>query len=139
MQRTVSILLVTGWLLAACSPPAPDIDVAATYDLGTVIKGELAVADLPVRNLGSVPLTVHAVSTSCGCTKASLTPMIIPPGGEARLHVEYDSGMHESDRGLIERSVYISSDDPDEDDVKITFTVIVEAKPRQLDGRPNGG
>lgn len=138
MQKTVSILLVIGWLLAACSPPAPDIDVAATYDFGTIVKGDLAVADLPVRNLGRGPLTVQAVSTSCGCTTASLTPMTIPPGGEARLHVEYDSGIHESDRGLIERSVFISSDDPDEEDVEIRFTVIVEAKPRQLGGRPNG-
>jgi hypothetical protein len=138
MIRRASILLVTGWLLAACSPPSPDIDVATAHDMGSIVKGEVAVADLTVRNLGNAPLTVQAVSTSCGCTKAFVTPMTIPPGGEARLHVEYDSGVHESDRGLINRSVYISSDDPDEDDVRIQFTVIVEDKPRQLGGRPNG-
>jgi hypothetical protein len=48
--------------------------------------------------------------------------------GEARLRVEYDSAAHENDLGRIERSVFISSDDPDEDDVQIRFTVLVEAK-----------
>lgn len=137
MQKKVPILLLTGWLLAACTPAAPDIDVATNYDLGTVVKGDLAVGDLAVRNLGDGPLTVQAVSTSCGCTRATLTPMIIPPGGEARLRVEYDSGIHESDRGLITRSVFISSDDPDEQDVEIKFTVTVEVMPSRLGSRPN--
>jgi hypothetical protein len=54
--------------------------------------------------------------------------MTVPPGGEARLRVEYDSAAHAEDLGLIERFVFISSDDPDEDDVQIKFTVVVEAK-----------
>lgn len=122
-------LILAGWLLAACAPSAPDIDVPATFDMGTVVKGELAIADLQVRNLGDGLLTVEAVSTSCGCTNATLTPMTIPPGGEARLRVEYDSSAHEEDLGLIERFIFISSDDPDEDEVQIKFTVMVEAKP----------
>jgi hypothetical protein len=114
----IAVLILAAWLLAACAPSAPDIDVAPTFDMGAVVKGSLAVANLPVQNLGDGPLTVTAVSTSCGCTKATLTPMTIPPGGEARLRVEYDSAAHENDLGRIERSVFISSDDPDEDDVQ---------------------
>jgi hypothetical protein len=125
----IAVLILGAWLLAACTPSAPDIDVAQTFDLGTVVKGSLAVANLPVLNLGNGPLTVAAVSTSCGCTKATLTPMTIPPGGEARLRVEYDSAAHEEDLGRVERFVFISSDDPDEDDVQIKFTVVVESKP----------
>ncbi len=126
MRKTVLILTV--WLLAACAPGVPDVDVVSAYDMGTVVKGDLAVADIPVVNRGDGPLTVVAVSTSCGCTKATLTPMIIAPGAEARLRVVYDSGIHEEDQGLIKRSVFISSDDPDEDDVEIKFTVFVETK-----------
>ena len=121
----IAALIVTGALLAACAPAAPDIDVVRSHDLGTVDKGALAVADLPVRNLGGGLLTVVGVSTSCGCTTATVTPMRIPPGGEARLHIEYDSAAHAEDLGLIERSVFISSDDPDEDDVEIKITVMV--------------
>jgi hypothetical protein len=39
------------------------------------------------------------------------------------------SAAHEQDLGLIERFIFISSDDPDEDDVQIKFTVMVEPKP----------
>ena len=120
-------ILLTVVALAGCSEGAPDIDVVDSYDMGTVVKGELAVADLAVRNRGDGPLTVVGVSTSCGCTKATLTPMIIPAGGEGRLHIEYDSTAHESDLGRIDRSIFISSDDPDEDDVQIRFTVFVRA------------
>lgn len=125
------ILILAAWLLAACTWGEPDIDVVSAYDAGTVVKGNPAVADLVVRNLGDRPLTVAGVSTSCGCTKATLTPMIIPPGGEAGLHIVYDSDAHREDLGLVERFVFISSDDPDENEVRINFTVMVEAKPVQ--------
>lgn len=120
-------LLLTVLALAGCSDGAPDIDVAVNHDMGTVVKGELAVADLTVRNRGDGPLTVVGVSTSCGCTKATVTPLVIPAGGEGYLHIEYDSAAHESDLGRIDRSVFVSSDDPDEDDVQIRFTVLVLA------------
>jgi hypothetical protein len=126
MRKAVPILLLVGPLLAACAPPPPDIDVPAAFDLGTVVKGERAEAYIPVRNLGDGPLTVQAVSTSCGCTTATLSSMSIPPAGEARLRVEYDSGAHETDLGRMERFIFISSDDPDEEDVQIKVTVIVK-------------
>jgi hypothetical protein len=129
MQKKLLTILAAGWLLAACSPSAPDIDVVSEFDMGSVDKGQLATTDLTVRNMGGGPLTVQSVSTSCGCTKATLSPMIVPAGGEARLHVEYNSGAHEEDLGMIERSIFIASDDPDEEDVQIQFTVIVDAKP----------
>jgi hypothetical protein len=127
-MRTIILILAAG-LLAACSRGAPDIDVVAAYDAGSVVKGSAAVADLAVRNLGDRPLAIAGVSTSCGCTKATMTAMVIPAGGEASLHVEYDSGAHQEDLGVIERFIFISSDDPDENDVRITFTVTVEPKP----------
>lgn len=113
--------------LAGCSESTPDIDVVDSHDMGTIVKGELAVADLAVRNRGDGPLTVVGVSTSCGCTRATLTPMVIPAGGEGNLHIEYDSAAHESDLGRIDRAVFVSSDDPDEGDIQIRFTVFVRA------------
>jgi len=129
MHKKLLTILAAGWLLAACSPSVPDIDVVSEFDMGSVDKGQLAITDLTVRNVGDGPLTVQSVSTSCGCTKATLSPMVVPAGGEARLHVEYNSGAHEEDLGMIERSIFIASDDPDEGDVQIQFTVIVDAKP----------
>lgn len=124
MRLLRSGVLLAVLALAGCDG-APDIDVAETHDMGTVTKGEIAAADLSVRNHGDGPLTVLGISTSCGCTKASLTPMVIPAGGEGRLRIEYDSAAHERDLGRIERSVFVSSDDPDEDDIQIRFVVFV--------------
>jgi hypothetical protein len=128
-MRTIILILAAGLLLAACSRGAPDIDVVSAYDAGSIVKGSSAVAELVVRNLGDRPLTVASVSTSCGCTKAVLAPMVIAAGGEANLRVEYDSAAHEEDMGFIERFIFISSDDPDENDARISFTVTVEPKP----------
>ena len=127
MKMLRIVLLLAAVALAGCSENAPDIDVVDSYDMGTVVKGELAAADLAVRNRGNGPLTVVAVSTSCGCTTATLTPLLIPAGGEGWLRIEYDSAAHESDLGRIDRSVFISSNDPDENDVQIRFTVFVLA------------
>ncbi len=130
MRRFASVvgaLVAVGWLVAGCAPKTPDIDVATAFDMGSVVKGEKAVADIPVRNVGSGPLKIVAVSTSCGCTTATVTPTVIAPGGEANLRVVYDSGAHEMDLGTIERYVFIASDDPDEEDVQINLTVVVTA------------
>lgn len=124
MPRIAFLLILLA--LTGCGEGTPDIGVVESYDMGTVVKGELAVANLTVRNLGDGPLTIIAVSTSCGCTKATVTPVVIPAGGEGSLHIEYDSAAHESDIGRIDRSIFISSDDPDEDDVQIRFTVFVQ-------------
>ena len=128
MRKTIPILLLTGWILTACSSPEADIEVASAFDMGTVVKGEMAVAELPVRNLGDGPLTVLAVSTSCGCTKATVSPMTIPPGNEASLRIEYDSNAHKAELGSVDRFVFISSNDPDERDVSVKITVFVKAK-----------
>ena len=103
----MAISFSLSWVLTACLPRYPDIDGINYYDLGTVAKGELAIADLPVRNLGDSPLEVEAISTSCGCTTAQLSSMTIPAGGEATLHVEYESDAHEADMGNIERFIFI--------------------------------
>lgn len=121
------ILLVMGGLLVACGSAEPDIEVATAVDLGTVDKGEVAEAAVPVRNVGAGTLTVASVSTSCGCTRAVLEPMTIPAGGEATLYLTYDSAAHETDLGPIERYVFIASDDPDEADVQVKFTAFVVA------------
>lgn len=124
---TIILTLPVGIWLTRSVLSSPDIEVVNTYNLGTISKGKIAVADLPVKNLGNTPLKVEAVSTSCGCTTAKLSSMTIPPGGKAILHVEYNSTAHEADKGALERYVFISSNAPKESDVQIKFSVFVQA------------
>lgn len=123
----IALTLPVGIWLTKSVLSSPDIEVVSTYNFGTVTKGKIAVADLPVQNLGNAPLKVEAVSTSCGCTTAKLSLMTIPPGGKAFLHVEYDSNAHEADNGAIERYVFISSNASQDSDMQIKFSVFVQA------------
>ncbi|MFO7538154.1 MAG: DUF1573 domain-containing protein [Chloroflexota bacterium] len=120
------VLILLSLFLAACSPQSPAIEVAAAYDFGPVVKGKIATAELPVTNSGSAPLIIEAVSTSCGCTTATLSTMTIDPGQEAILSVAYDTAAHESDMGLMERTVFLATNDQANGDVMIRFTALVE-------------
>lgn len=125
---TITLALPLGIWMSTRTLSVPDIDVASDYNLGTVVKGKVAVVNLPLRNTGNAPLKVEGISTSCGCTTAKLSSMTISPGGQANLHIEYDSNAHESDRGALERYVFISSNDPKEKDLQIKLSVFVEGK-----------
>ncbi|HEY9849121.1 MAG TPA: DUF1573 domain-containing protein [Leptolyngbyaceae cyanobacterium] len=129
---TFTLALPLGIWLSVNALSTPDIDVVSNYNLGTVVKGKVAVANLPLRNTGNAPLKVEAISTSCGCTSAKLSSMTISPGGQANLHIEYDSNAHESDRGTLERYVFISSNDPKDKDLQIKLSVLVEGKPTSM-------
>jgi hypothetical protein len=124
-MRLIILILFTV-LLAACAPQAPAIEVTAAYDFGPVVKGEIATAELPVTNSGDAPLVIEAVSTSCGCTTATISTMTIDPGQAAILSVAYDTAAHESDMGLMERYVFLATNDQTNEDVMIRFTALVE-------------
>ncbi len=119
------VMMMALSVLAACGRGQPDIAVAATrHDFGLVKQGEVAKAEIAMRNAGNSDLKIEAVSTSCGCTTAEVQPEVIPPGGEGRLIIHYDSGAH-PDSGPVQRHIYIASNDPDEAEVEVIITADV--------------
>ena len=113
-------------VLAACGAGQPDIAVAVTrHDFGQVKQGKVVTTEIPMRNAGRKDLKIQAVSTSCGCTTAEVQPEIIPPGGEGKLLIRYDSGAH-PDKGPVQRHIYIASNDPDEAEVEVVITADVQ-------------
>ncbi len=127
---TIGLLLAVP--LAACGEGAPDIDLSQSQtDLGVVTNGEIRAVEISVQNLGSGDLIIEAVTTSCGCTSADITPQVIPPGGTGTLAIRYDSGAHGPDEvGPVMRQVFIASNDPDEPEIEFRFTAeIVPAQP----------
>jgi len=123
--RRVLLLAPVLVLVSGCLLDVPDIDVVARHDMGSIRKGQVASASLVVRNTGSAPLVVQAVSTSCGCTTAVLEPTTIPAGGEGVLRIAYDSNAHAEDMGPIRRDVFVASNDPDEGDLRVEIAVNV--------------
>jgi hypothetical protein len=113
-------------VLAACGRGQPDITVAsARHDFGQVEQGQVVATEIAMRNTGKSDLTIEAVSTSCGCTTAQVEPKVIPPGGEGRLIIRYDSGVH-PDSGRVRRHVYIASNDPSKKEVEVIITADVQ-------------
>jgi hypothetical protein len=125
------MLLLSSLLLAACTPKQPQITLETeTFDFGDVVNGDIVSQDLVVRNEGNEPLVVETVSTSCGCTTATLEPMTISAGGTATLRVEFDSGAHGPDlSGQVIRQIFLSSNDPQRPEAIVEFSANILAKP----------
>lgn len=101
----------------------------SSFDLGTVVYGEVAEKTFKLRNTGSNPLEILKVSTSCGCTQASVQKenSIIAPGEETDMLVTFDPAVHkdDSDLGDIVRVVYIRTDDQSYPETEVTITANV--------------
>ncbi|MGB3715781.1 MAG: DUF1573 domain-containing protein [Candidatus Promineifilaceae bacterium] len=131
MRRIVFfVVLVVGFLLAACSSGQPSIAVDATnLDLGNVINGEIVSRELALRNDGEADLVIESIITSCTCTQASINPMTIAADQSGILHIEFDSGFHGPDlTGPLIRQVFITSNDPQQPEIQVELIVNVEAK-----------
>lgn len=136
MQRRVIFLLALLGLLvlAACAGGEPQIGLEATaLDLGDVPNGVIVTRDVAVRNEGETTLVVEDISTSCGCTTATLAPMQIAPGESGVLHIAYDSGAHGPDlTGPLVRQIFINSNDPTQPEATVEVAVNV-TPPEQTD------
>lgn len=135
-MRKWTWLLATGsfmiLLVSACGSQ-PQITVSETaIQLGDVVNGEIIERDLRVENSGDAALTIDAVTTSCGCTQASVEPTTIPPGGSGTLHIAFDSGAHgPALTGELIRQVFVVSNDPQQPElvVELSATILSPAAP----------
>lgn len=124
------ILLLVSLLLVACTTDQSSISLETKkFDIGDVVNGEVVSREVAVRNNGEAPLVVETVSTSCGCTQASLEPMTIPPGEVGVLHINFDSGAHGPDlSGKVTRQIFINSNDPQQPEALVEFSANILAR-----------
>lgn len=119
-------------LLSACGGQPQIMVSEATIQLGDVINGEIIERDLKVENLGQSVLTINAVTTSCGCTQASIEPTTISPGGSGTLHIAFDSGAHgPALTGNLIRQVIVTSNDPQQPEliVELSANILPPVEP----------
>ena len=99
------------------------------YDLGTVIYGDVPERIFKVSNLGTEPLEILKLSTSCGCTKASIAEddKIISPGNSIDMLVTFDPAVHKdnSDLGELIRVIYVKTNDPNNPEIEVEITANV--------------
>ncbi|MFA4845218.1 MAG: DUF1573 domain-containing protein [Patescibacteria group bacterium] len=105
-------------------PPVPTVEVnPPSVDFGDVPQaGGIVSADVEVTNSGSQTLTIYRLSTSCGCTTATMDTSPIEPGGSRTLTIRFDPMAHPDQSGLITRVVYLQTSDAQRPEVEIDVT-----------------
>lgn len=130
----MKLLLTTGFLLlfaagcgASVQAGTPEIVIETSLlELGDIPNGEVAERQVVVSNNGRIPLVVDTVTTTCGCTTATLTPMTLPPGESGVLTIAFDSGAHGPDlRGAIMRRVILTTNDPAQPEAVVDLTATI--------------
>lgn len=136
MKKSILILGVFALGLGLASftnspeKPSTEIEKAAiavidwekkTLDAGQVTKGNPVVLTFEFSNSGEVPLTIHNVKPSCGCTVASFPKEPIMPGETAKIKTTYNAAKI----GKFRKSVVVTSNtDPAKQTLIITGEVI---------------
>jgi hypothetical protein len=68
------------------------------YDFGVVTDGDTVRHTFSYKNVGTIPLIIHDISTSCGCTVVSWTKAPVNPGDQGYVNVQFykhhDFGRH---------------------------------------------
>ncbi len=135
-------------LIAQAPEDAPRITLAESKkDLGIVSQQDGIVSTLfTIKNEGKSDLVVDKLSSSCGCTSASLIyqgeegprfymaghghdepdaswQVSIAPSDEAQIKVYYDPTVHPDLVGSVTRTVSVHTNDPVDFETKITITL----------------
>ncbi|HOE97718.1 MAG TPA: DUF1573 domain-containing protein [Candidatus Sumerlaeota bacterium] len=102
---------------------APQIHAEKTHlDLGTVNEGEKVEFAFPIVNLGRDTLRILQVQKSCGCTEATAEKHILQPGESTQITGQFDS---HGRRGMQHKIITVSSNDPKNPSLQLTFNVNV--------------
>ncbi len=109
------------------SPPKIKV-TPERYDFGKIPPKKIS-HTFPVENVGGSTLEIFKVSTSCGCTTASIDHRMIEPGESAKMVVNFDPTLHRSSQkeevGQRKRTIYIRSNDPEMPEKTIVITATV--------------
>jgi len=129
--RWFCLMFWASLVLVACKAAPPQIWLETrSLDLGQVVNGDVISRQVAVRNEGKSSLTIGTISSSCGCTQATLSPTVIEPGQSATLTITFDSGAHGPDlTGPLMRQIFIESNDPQQAEVVVELTADIQARP----------
>lgn len=114
------------------SAPAPKIHFSdAKFEFGRLLAGEIVKHEFAFTNTGDAELVISNVVPACGCTSLTEWTKNIPPGGKGMIPLQFNStGI----LGLVNRSVAVSSNDPEQPTVVLMLEGVVW---QQVEVRPN--
>ncbi|HSM64323.1 MAG TPA: DUF1573 domain-containing protein [Gillisia sp.] len=124
MTTIIPILLfiLTGFSTAIAQNAAKFEFKSEVIDYGDIEKGSDGVKVFQFKNIGTEPLIIKNVYSSCGCTVPTWTKAAIAPGKSGEIEVKYDTNRVGPIRRTI--TIYSNADEP---------TKAVKIKGRVLD------
>ena len=96
--------------LCAAAPAPRIVCPEPDYDFGALDNSATVEHDYPIRNEGPVTLEITSVRASCGCTVATASNRLVPPGGETSVHATFAL---KGRLGFQQKSITVESNDPD--------------------------
>ena len=110
-------MVLMGVLSAGADAAAPKITVSlGIWDFGRVWVGDTCETDIMMRNIGDAPLRIIKVSTTCGCTVARSTKLVLEPGDSDTLKVTFDT---KQPKPIAHQRITIETNDPQRPTVDI--------------------
>lgn len=124
MKTILSILLlvVTGFSTMKAQDTPKFEFKTEVIDYGDIEKGSDGIKIFQFKNVGTAPLIIENVYSSCGCTVPTWTKAAIAPGKSGEIQVKYDTNRVGPIRRTI--TIYSNADEP---------TKAVKIKGRVLD------
>ncbi len=90
--------------------PGPAIEISPdVFDFGGVAQDQRLEHVFIIENIGTEPLEIRRISTSCGCAAAVPDSRIVEPRASTRLVVTLETRKY---KGVIEKSISVASNDP---------------------------
>lgn len=107
---SILVLMVVGVSTTFAQSTAKFEFKSEVIDYGDIQKGSDGVRTFQFRNVGTEPLIIDNVYSSCGCTVPTWTKAAIAPGKTGEIQVKYDT----SRIGPIRRTItiYSNTDEP---------------------------
>jgi len=103
------------------------------YDFGTIVQGKTADHVFTFRNSSGTPVTIERISSSCGCTAATPSLRVIPPGKTGEIRASFNSSDFS---GPVVKEVMVLTNEPQNQTYTLTIKGIVHEEivitPRQL-------
>lgn len=95
-----------------------------SHNFGEVAQyGGTVKTDFTVTNTGSAKLEIGDITTSCSCTKATISSVSIEPGDSATLAVVFDPNLHAEPLDVFKRTVFIPTNDSANPEMEVTIRV----------------
>ena len=144
MKRSMTVVICLVCFLAGCNlatgssvavKEGPVLELyKSSIDIGVIPEEVTDINGLVViSNKGTEDLKILNVTGSCSCFKGYEGDKVIKPGKEGAIYVIYDK--NEIKAGEVTRTATITTNDPANKEVKVSFTFTVERDAKSEDMR----